>query len=288
MVRKRFQRVLGEGSHIMPGVHNALSAVLAEMAGFESVFVSGSGVSNNFLAEPDLGFLTFDQLRAHVEQIMLKVSIPVFVDFDAGYGDSKLVYRQARQLKALGVAGVFLEDQRRPKQCGVLDGKPVISTEEMVDKIHALRDVSEDWTIIGRTDALTVEGERAALKRATAYYQAGADMTLIEGPTTRAQIERIAALPWPQVVSIVEGATTPVVAEADLKRMQIAVILYANFASRMAMRAMKIAYRSLRMQGDTSVLVDEMISFEERQSIVRLKDWEDFEKELETKRDHPD
>lgn len=284
MMAGRLQRLLGDGLHIMPGVHNALSAVLAEMAGFGAIFVSGAGVSNNYLGEPDLGLLTFDQLRAHVEQIVLKVRIPVFVDFDAGYGDAKLIHRQGRQLRDLGVAGVFLEDQLQPKRCGHFEGKQVVTTAEMVDKIHVLRDLSDDWVVVGRTDGLAVEGEEAAHKRVSAYRNAGADATFIEAPTTRQQVERIAALPWPQVINMVEGGKTPLFSGTELKRMGFCIALYANFASRMAMRAMKIAYKSLRMQGDTSVLVDDMISFEERQTIVGLQMWERFEEELEGRR----
>ena len=280
MTQNRLTKKLGEGLHILPGVHNALSAVLAEMAGFKALFVTGAGVSNNFLGEPDLGFLTFDQLKAHVEQILLKVSIPVFVDFDAGYGDAKLAYRQGRQLHQLGVAGVFIEDQVQPKRCGHFHGKKVIRKKEMLEKISAIREVSQDWVLVARTDALAVEEFETAMDRLNAYHHKGADVTFMEAPQSREQLKRIGALGWPQVINVVEGGLTPLISYQEIKDMGFTIALYANFASRVAMRAMKIAYKSLSIQGDTSVLLDEMVTFDERQSILRLHDWELFERRM--------
>lgn len=267
----------GNTLQIIPGVHNALSAVIAESAGFHSLFVTGAGVSNNFLGEPDLGFLTFDQLKCHVEQIRMKVGLPIFVDMDAGFGDAKCVNRYGRQLHALGVAGIFLEDQVQPKRCGHFSGKQIVLAEEMQEKVRALREVSPELIIVARTDALASEGLDASLRRATAYRDAGADATFVEAPVSKEQMHQIALLPWPQIINMVEGGKTPLVSRAELREMGFAVALYANFASRMAMQAMKVAYRSLFLQGDTSVLLDEMISFEERQTILGLSEWQDSE-----------
>ncbi|MCL6452082.1 MAG: isocitrate lyase/phosphoenolpyruvate mutase family protein [Alicyclobacillus sp.] len=277
MTGDRLQPWLGDELLVVPGVHNALSALLAETAGFRAVFVTGAGVSNNFLGEPDLGLLTFDQLRAHVEQIRLKVSIPVLVDLDAGYGDVKLVYRQGRQLRDLGVNGVFIEDQAQPARCSCGRAPEVGSLAETAAKIQVLRELSDEWLIVGRTDALAAEGEEGAIRRARAYHEAGADVTLIDGPADLAQMERFAALPWPQAANVVEGSRAPLLSASEMERLGFRLVVYANFASRMAMRAMKVAYMSLRMQGDTSVLLDEMMSFEERQSIVGLPRWQRFE-----------
>lgn len=271
---------LGEELLILPGVHNALSAVLAEMAGAQAVFVTGAGVSNNFLGEPDLGILNFQQLLAHVEQIMLKVSIPVIVDFDAGYGDAKLAWRQAKQLLRMGVSGIFIEDQVQPKRCGHFDGKQVVAVEEMIQKIYALRELSNEFVLVARTDALAAEGEESAFKRVQAYREAGADATFLEAPTTRIQLERIGALPWPQVVNVVEGGKTPLFTSSEWRNLGFSIALFANFASRMAMRSMKVAYKSLLTQEDTNVLIDEMISFDERQTILGLDDWNLFEYSL--------
>lgn len=271
---------LGKDLLILPGVHNALSAVLAEMAGAQAVFVTGAGVSNNFLGEPDLGILNFQQLLGHVEQIMLKVSIPVIVDFDAGYGDAKLAWRQAKQLLHMGVSGIFIEDQVQPKRCGHFDGKQVVEVEEMVQKIYALRELSDDFLLVARTDALSVEGEESAFHRVHAYREAGANATFLEAPITRTQLERIGALPWPQVVNIVEGGKTPILTSSEWRGLGFSIALFANFASRMAMRSMKVAYKSLLTQGDTNVLMDEMISFDERQAILGLDDWNLFEDRL--------
>lgn len=283
-MQKHEMRVhLGEDLLILPGVHNALSAVLAEMAGAKAVFVTGAGVSNNFLGEPDLGFLNFQQLLAHVEQILLKVSIPVFVDFDAGYGDAKLAWRQAKQLLSIGVSGIFIEDQVQPKRCGHFDGKQVVAIEEMVEKLCALRELNDDFVLVARTDSLAVEDEESVFHRLRAYRETGADATFLEAPTTRAQLERAGSLPWPQVVNIVEGGKTPLLTSSEWKGLGFSIALFANFASRMAMRSMKVAYKSLLAQGDTNVLVDEMISFDERQAILGLSEWGLFEKELAEK-----
>jgi 2,3-dimethylmalate lyase len=277
MTQNRLVARLGEGLQILPGVHNALSATLAKMAGARGIFITGAGISNNFLGEPDLGLLTFDQLRAHVDQVLLAVDIPVFVDFDAGYGDIKMAWRQAKQLIRQGVAGIFLEDQVQPKRCGHFEGKQVVPVGEMVAKISALREIDDDYVLVARTDAIAVEGDEAALERAHAYWEAGADVTFVEAPTSRKTLEKIGKLPWPQVINIVEGGKTPLATAAELKTLGFSIALYANFASRIAMRSMKVAYKSLMMQGDTNVLLDDMVSFQERQEIVHLPQWEEFE-----------
>lgn len=275
--RNRWEERFGMEQLLLPGVHNALAARLAEETGFRSVFVTGSGVANNFLGEPDLGFLTLDQLKAHVEQICYCTTVPVFVDFDAGYGDAKLAYRNARQFVSLGVTGIFIEDQVQPKRCGHLNGKQIIHCDEMEMKIGAVRRVSDDLIIVARTDALAVEGEQSAFERVRHYHDAGADVTFVEAPTSLKQLKRIANLPWPQVVNIVEGGKTPELTADELRDLQFSIVLFADFASRMAMRSMQIAYKTLFAQGDTSMLVDEMMSFGDRQKIVGLRHWECFD-----------
>lgn len=274
--QNHWEQQFGTEQLLLPGVHNALAAKLAKAAGFRSVYVTGEGVANNFLGEPDLGFLTFDQLKAHVEQVCCNIDLPVFVDFDSGYGDIKIAYRNAKILYSLGIAGLFIEDQEQSNRCGPLSGKKVVSPYEMEAKIAALRDISDQLLIVARTDALAIEGENSAFERIERYHKAGADVTLFEAPASREQLQKISQLSWPQAVNVIEGAELPILKD-ELVKLGFSIVLFANFASRMAMRSMQIAYKTLFNQGDTSMLIDEMMPFDDGQRLVGISYWTEFE-----------
>ena len=191
---------------LAPGAANALFARIIEDLDFECVYVTGAGIANMALGAPDIGLTTLDDIAQTVSRIADAVNLPLIVDADTGFGNAVNTWRTMKVLERAGAAAIQLEDQDFPKRCGHFNGKGVIPLSEMLPKIKAAADArTKDTLIIARTDALAVEGIDAALDRAAAFVEAGADMTFVEAPRDAQQMRRIAALGVPQVANIVHG-----------------------------------------------------------------------------------
>lgn len=268
-------RVLGGGPPLLlVGAPNALTARVVEEAGFEAVYLSGAGIANTFLGAPDIGLFGLAELRDHVAAVRGAVGLPLVVDIDTGFGNALGVQRTVRELARAGADAVQLEDQVAPKRCGHFAGKAVIPVGEMVGKIHAALDAragdGDGPLLIARTDARAVEGFDAACARAVRYHEAGADIVFVEAPRTREELAEIPRrVPGPQVANMVEGGLTPLLPLAELEEMGFAIALYANTAMRAAVAGMQPVLRHLREHGDTRGLDDRIISWAERQSLVR-------------------
>ena len=250
---------------------NALAARIAEDEGFEALYVTGAGVSNAYLGLPDVAFLTLTQLADHVAAIRNVTELPLIVDGDTGFGNAVNTWHTVRTLERAGANAIQLEDQLFPKRCGHFEGKSVISTAEMSQKIASARDARNDpdFMIIGRTDAYASEGLDGALDRARAYIANGADITFVEAPKKIEDIARITAeLDVPQLVNIVIGGKTPPMAQEDLAKSGVGIVLYANTALQGAMLGMKNALSSLKTEGKMIEDTDIVVSFKERQRLV--------------------
>ena len=263
---------------LAPGAANALFARIIEDVGFECVYVTGAGIANMALGAPDIGLTTLDDIAGTVSRIADAVSLPLIVDADTGFGNAVNAWRTMKVLERAGASAIQLEDQDFPKRCGHFAGKGVIPLPEMLPKIKAAADArTRDTLIVARTDALAVEGLDAALERAEAFAEAGADLTFVEAPRDAAQMRRIAALPVPQVVNIVHGGKTPPLAQAELAQMGFGVVLYANAALQAAVRASVEVLRSLKAGGSLDAVSDRLASFEERQATVAKDKWDALE-----------
>src|SRR3954470_10598746 len=175
---------------VAPGAYDALSARLIEQAGFAAVYMTGFGASASLLGRPDVGLLSFAEMVDHARRLVQSVTVPVIADADDGYGNHLNVMRTIREYEAAGVAALHIEDQVAPKRCGHMAGKQVIPEGEMVEKVRAAVQARRgDLLIIARTDARAVEGLDAALDRARAYRDAGADALFIEAPVDEREIE---------------------------------------------------------------------------------------------------
>jgi len=262
---------------ILPGVPNALLARVVENAGFPAIFLSGAGISNWELGLADYGLVTLTELREVTARVVSAVQIPVLVDADTGFGGPLNVRRTVMELERAGAAGITLEDQVFPKRCGHFAGKEVIPAEEMVQKIRAAVDArtDPDLVIVARTDAIAVEGLDAAIERAHRYREAGADATFIEAPPDVEALRRIGALPWPQVANMVEGGKTPILQQRELAALGFSLVLYANAIPRAALKAAAEAALSLARQGSSADIP--MVSWEERQRLVRLPELQELE-----------
>lgn len=201
------------------------------------------------------------------------VEIPIVADADTGYGNPLNVRRTVRELERAGAAAIVIEDQIFPKRCGHFEGKQVIDRDEMVAKIKAAAESRRlaETVIVARTDARAVLGIAEAIARARAYAEAGAEVTFVEAPHTLDELAQIPrSVPVPQLVNLVEGGKTPVLPAAQLETLGYKLILYANAALRGAVRGMQAVLRGLARDGTTAAVLDEMVSWEERQRLVRL------------------
>lgn len=269
---------------VVPGAANALTARLVEEAGFEAVYVTGAGIANTFLGLPDIGLVTLTELTAHVAAIRDATDLPLIVDADTGFGNAVSVRRTVRDLERAGADGIQLEDQLFPKRCGHFGGKQLVGTEEMVQKIHAAVDArrDDDLVIVARTDARATEGFDAAIDRAAAYREAGADVTFVEAPQT---IEEVHAVPerlaCPQLVNFVEGGKTPFVPLEDLQGYSIA--LFANAALQGAIKGTLQVLDGLRATGSLDAVAHQLTGWQERQRLVAKPFYDALEERYATR-----
>jgi 2-methylisocitrate lyase-like PEP mutase family enzyme len=279
---RRLRNLLAQRKAVLlPGAVNALSARVIEDLGFQAIYVTGAGVTNTFLGMPDIGLISPTELAAHVAAMREAVALPLIVDADTGFGNAINVGHTVKVLERAGANAIQLEDQDFPKRCGHFSGKSVIARAEMVQKIRAAADarLDPDLIIMARTDAIAVNGFEDAMERAAAYIEAGADMTFVEAPRNQDQIAAIPReLKVPQLINIVAGGLTPMIALADLERMGFSLVLYANAALQAAVAGMQKVLGHLKEHGSLAGLSNELASFEERQRLVMKPQFDALEK----------
>lgn len=285
--RKRFKERLAKPEPILaPGVFNPLSArIVEEVGGFECIYVGGANIALD-LGLADLGLVSMTEHLSAVRYIANSVSLPVFCDIDTGYGGVLNVWRTIKEFEEAGVVGVHIEDQVTPKRCGHLEGKELVSTKEMVQKIKIAVDtrIDPNFVIIARTDARVVEGFDAAIERANKYVEAGADVTFFESPLTIEEMEKIPKLiPVPQQINMVEGGKTPLLSLKDLGNMGYRIVHYGNALSRACMKAMHEMLEILKENGTTLNHQHLMYTWEEFNDLVRTTELEDIERKYNIK-----
>lgn len=283
--RRLRERVANGPLLVVAGAANALAARVIEDVGFEAVYVTGAGVANTFLGTPDIGMVTLTELAAHVSAIRDAVQLPLIVDADAGFGNPVHVMRTVAVLERAGADAIQLEDQVEPKRCGHFDDKQVVPTEDMVQKIKAAVDGrrNDDTLIIARTDARATDGFEASVQRCTRYVEAGADVTFLEAPQTLQEILAVPRLvPGPQVINLVEGGKTPIVALDQLSEFRI--VLFANLALQASIRGMQRALTRLRETGTIPAGNSYLVPWSERQRIVNKPRFDELEANYATDR----
>lgn len=284
--RLRLRELLNQpGIVIAPGAYDALSARLIEQAGFDVVYMTGSGAANSLLGQPDLGLTTMTEMANQASRICAAVGLPVVADADTGYGGLLNVRRTIQEYERAGVAGLHLEDQVLPKRCGHFEAKEVIPLEEMVAKIRAALASRGDpnLLIIARTDARAVEGFEAALRRARAYQEAGADALFIEAPRTSDELRTIGrSFQVPLIANMVEGGSTPLLSAAELEALGFKLVLHAGTLARAAARAVQEILQHLRTHGTVQGVEDRLISFADRDRITDRPGVEAWERQFTT------
>lgn len=258
---------------IAPGCYDALTAFLAEAAGFRAAYLSGASIAYTRLGRPDIGLLGLDEVAATLSAIRERVAIPLVVDVDTGFGNALNVARTVRLFERLGASALQIEDQTTPKRCGHLDEKRLVPAAEMVGKIKAALDARrhDDTLIIARTDAIGVEGFEPALERAAAYADAGADLLFVEAPRDD---EELAAVPerfarrLPVMANMVEGGVTPPRSAAELQAMGYALVIFPGGLVRAVTRLAEEFLTSLKAEGSTDSFRERMLDFDGLNKLV--------------------
>ena len=278
--RMRADLKAGAG-HIMPGVANALAARVVEQAGHRMMMVSGAAVANTYLGMPDIGLVSVTELAGHVMAIRDAVNLPLLVDADTGFGNAINTRRTVKLFERSGANAIMLEDQTYPKRCGHFDGKDVIPKVEMVAKLKAAVDarVDGDMMILARTDARAVEGFEAALDRARAYQEAGADFLFVEAPLTKEELLAIPReVPGIHLCNMVIGGKTPLLPREELAASGYSVICYANAALQASLLAMQDVLRHLNEKGSIEGIEEKLMMFAERQKVLDADKFKELEK----------
>jgi 2-methylisocitrate lyase-like PEP mutase family enzyme len=285
--RRDFRKMLRPGAGLLlPGVSNALAARVVADQDFAAAYVTGAGIANTFFGVPDIGLVTVTELAEHVAAIREAFPGPLVVDADTGFGNALNMVRTVALLERAGADALQIEDQVFPKRCGHFAGKHVIPAAEMVEKVKAAVDTRRDGDllIIARTDAIAPEGFEAALARAAAYHDAGADVTFVEAPTSMEQIADIPRrLPWPQLLNIVIGGRTPELPNETVKELGYAGVIYANVALQAAVLGMQAALGELRRKGYMGDAARLVADFSERQRLVHKDEFDALERKYAEK-----
>ena len=263
----------GPGIVMAPGAHDALTARLIEQAGFSACYMTGAGTVGALLGLPDVGLITMTEMVTNARYITRSLSIPLISDADTGYGNAINVMRTVREYEAAGVAGIHLEDQIFPKKCGHMEGKALISLEEMAGKIRAACEARQDpdFVIIARTDSRAVEGVEAAVRRARAYREAGADVIFPEAPQSRDELAHFAReIGGLLLANMTEFGKTPLVPAAELERMGYRLVIYPVTGLRVAHRAMQELFAQIKQTGGQEAWLDRMAHRRELYELVGL------------------
>ncbi|MEG9426176.1 methylisocitrate lyase [Citrobacter freundii] len=264
------------------GTINANHALLAQRAGYQAIYLSGGGVAAGSLGLPDLGISTLDDVLTDIRRITDVCPLPLLVDADIGFGSSAFnVARTVKSISKAGAAALHIEDQIGAKRCGHRPNKAIVSKEEMIDRIRAAVDARTDpnFVIMARTDALAVEGLEAAIDRAQAYVEAGADMLFPEAITELAMYRQFAdAVQVPILANITEFGATPLFTTDELRSANVAMALYPLSAFRAMNRAAEKVYNVLRQEGTQKSVIDIM---QTRNELYESINYYQFEEKLD-------
>ena len=263
------------------GAINAYHARLAERTGYKAIYLSGGGVAAGSLGVPDLGITALDDVLTDVRRITDACSLPLLVDADTGFGGAFNIARTVKSLVKFGAGAMHIEDQVQSKRCGHRPGKEIVSREEMVDRIKAAVDArtDPDFVIMARTDALAVEGLEAAIERARACVEAGADMIFPEAMTELSMYRKFAdAVKVPVLANITEFGATPLFTVEELRGANVSLILYPLSAFRAMNKAALRVYETVRREGTQKNVVDIM---QTRNELYDYLDYHRFESKLD-------
>jgi len=267
------QRLKQPKALLAPGVYDALSALIAEQAGFEALYLSGASIAYSRLGRSDIGLTTPTEVAQTLAHITDRVALPVIVDADTGFGNALNTQRTVRDFERAGAAMIQIEDQTFPKRCGHLDGKGVVPVAEMQGKLKAALDArhSSNTLILARTDALAVEGIQSALDRAEAYLAFGVDALFIEALRTPEQMQQACAQfarRIPLLANMVEGGQTPIQSATELGERGFRIVIFPGGTARAVAHTLQGYYGSLKAHQTTTPWRDQMLNFDDLNQLI--------------------
>ena len=275
----RFRAALEAESPLqIVGTINAYTAMLAERAGHKAIYLSGAGVANASFGLPDLAMTTLNDVCEDVRRICSATDVPLLVDADTGWGSAFMIGRTMREMTWSGAAGCHLEDQVAVKRCGHRPGKALVEPSEMCDRLKAAVDgrIDDQFVIMARTDAHAVEGQQAAIDRAAAYVEAGADMIFAEALTTLEEYRQFTdVITVPVLANLTEFGKTPLFTTEDLAGVGVAMTLYPLSAFRAMSAAALDVYTTIRKDGTQQAVVDRMQTRTELYDVLGYQAYED-------------
>jgi methylisocitrate lyase len=278
----RFREALkAENPLQIVGVVNAYAAMLAERSGFRALYLSGAGVANSSYGLPDLGVTTLDDVLEDVRRVTAATSLPLLVDIDTGFGSAFNIARTVREIAKAGAAAVHIEDQVAAKRCGHRPGKAIVAREEMIDRIKAAVDAKPypEFLVMARTDALAREGLEAAVGRAVAYREAGADMLFPEALTELSQYRAFReAVDIPILANLTEFGVTPMFTLPELSSAGVDMALYPLTINRLMNQAAAKGLETLRREGGQKNLLGSM---QTREELYRVLGYHEYERKLD-------
>ena len=251
---------------VAPGIYDAFTALVAQQAGFSTLYLSGAAIAYTRLGRPDIGLVSMVEVAQTLALIRERVTAHLIVDADTGYGNALNVRRTVQEFERAGADAIQIEDQDFPKRCGHLDNKVVIPAHEMCGKIRAALDARRDLgtLIIARTDAIAVEGLDRAIERANMYREAGADMLFVEAPKTRDDLSQVTTAlvgKVPLMANMVEGGKTPLLPAKDLEAKGFALVIFPGGIVRAFGRLASDYYASLAAHGTSEPFRNQMLDF---------------------------
>jgi len=267
---------------IAPGVFNPITALLCKKMGFEVLYFSGASFSGS-LALPDLGMITLTEVVEEVKKITSIVNLPLIVDADTGFGETINVYRTVKELERAGASAIQIEDQVMPKKCGHLEGKILVKEEDMVKKIRMAIEArkSEDFLIIARTDARTVEGLERAIERAKIYVEAGADMIFPEALESLEEFKEFGKnIKVPLVANMTEFGKTPYITVEEFKEAGYKIVLFPVTLLRVSLYAMKEVLKEIKEKGTQKYFLDKMMSRKEFYDLIDYYSYINLDKKV--------
>lgn len=267
------------------GAWDALTARMAQQAGAEAVYMSGSCVSSSVHGGPDIGLTTMTEMVRRARQMAGVLNVPLIVDGDTGYGNELNVHRTIQEFERAGVNAIQLEDQTFPKRCGHFEGKAIVAAEDFAAKVEAATDAreSDSFLIIARTDALAVDGLDEAIRRANLYDQAGADILFIEAPTDREQMERVCQeAPGPLLANLAAKGKTPPISAEELADIGYDLAIYPSDSFKAALKTIQETYETLITDRSQENVLDDMVEWGERDAITEMSDVERLEERYAT------
>ncbi len=280
------RKLIKEGGIVVaPGVFNAMGAIIAERQGFKAIYLSGSGVAGN-MGLPDLSLTTLTEVVDEARKITRISKLPLIVDVDTGFGEVLNVERTVVEMEAAKVSAIHIEDQILPKKCGHLNGKELISKQEMVEKIIAATSVrkNKEFMIIARTDARAVEGLDAAISRARAYIDAGADAIFPEALENIDEFKKFAReLDAPLLANMTEFGKSPLLSSKELEEIGYKIVIFPLTAFRASLKTMEFIYSTLLREGTQRNMLDKIMTRKEFYDLIGYYSYESEDSEIKKK-----